>query len=138
MERPRELRIVVADDNHDTRELYAFYLTTVGYKVETAADGREAVRVARAFQPDLIVMDLQMPNVDGWAAIRELQRDEAMLRVPLIALTGHEFKHYLKASALAAGAWSFLTKPCLPERLANEIAARLRDRVPIARIARTP
>jgi len=62
--------ILIVDDTTDTREMYALYLNAIGYGVETAEDGYEAVVKARTLVPDVIVMDLQMPGVDGWAAIR--------------------------------------------------------------------
>ena len=62
--------ILIVDDTTDTREMYALYLNAMGYAVETAEDGYEAVVKARTLVPDVIVMDLQMPGVDGWAAIR--------------------------------------------------------------------
>ncbi len=120
--------ILIADDNVDTREMYALYLTTVGYRVETAEDGHEAILRARAMQPDLIVMDLQMPKLDGWAAIRELQSRAMTAAIPVIVLTGHDFKAYLKPAALAVGAVSYVIKPCLPEHLAREVSARLTAR----------
>ena len=96
--------ILIADDNVDTREMYALYLTTVGYRVETAEDGHEAILRARAMHPDLIVMDLTMPKMDGWAAIRELQSRAMTAAIPVIVLTGHDFKAFLKPAALAVGA----------------------------------
>jgi len=120
--------IIIADDNRDTREMYALYLSMVGYKVEEATDGREALIKARTLRPDLIVMDLQMPEVDGWSAIREIRGDIKTASIPIVVLTGHDFKDFLKPAALAVGAWSYLKKPCLPERLANEISERLAGR----------
>jgi len=120
--------ILIADDNVDTREIYALYLTTVGYRVETAEDGHEAILRARTMHPDLIVMDLQMPKLDGWAAIRELQSRAMTAAIPVIVLTGHDFKAFLKPAALAVGAVSYVMKPCLPEQLAREISARLTAR----------
>src|SRR6267143_2807394 len=117
--------ILIADDNRDTREMYALSLSVVGYNVDVAADGREAVWRARALGPDLIVMDLDMPKVDGWAAIRELQSDAKTAEIPIIVLTGHDFGAYLKPAALAVGACSFLMKPCFPEQLQREVSERL-------------
>jgi two-component system cell cycle response regulator DivK len=117
--------ILIADDNRDTREMYALYLSMTGYSVALAEDGHEAVVKARTVRPDLIVLDLHMPKVDGWAAMRTLHGDAATARTPIVVLTGHDFKNYLRASALAEGASSFLMKPCLPEHLAREIAQRL-------------
>jgi CheY-like chemotaxis protein len=120
--------ILIADDNADTREIYTLYLNTVGYRVETAEDGHEAILKARALHPDLIVMDLQMPKLDGWAAIRELQSRAMTAAIPIIVLTGHDFKAYLEPAALAVGAVSYVMKPCLPEHLAREVSARLTAR----------
>jgi twitching motility two-component system response regulator PilH len=120
--------ILIADDNVDTREMYALFLPTVGYRVETAADGHEAILRARTMHPDLIVMDLTMPKLDGWAAIRELQGRAMTAAIPVIVLTGHDFKAYLKHSALAEGAASYLMKPCFPDQLAREVSAHLTSR----------
>src|SRR5438094_9579488 len=106
--------ILIADDNVDTRGMYGHYLNMVGYHVETATDGNEAILQARALHPDLVVMDLQMPALDGWGAIRELQSRADTATIPVIILTGHDFKAYLKHSALAVGAVSYLMKPCFP------------------------
>jgi CheY-like chemotaxis protein len=120
--------VLIADDAADTREMYALYLNMVGYRVEMASDGREAARFARVSRPDLIVMDLQMPTMDGWAAIRELQRDVRTANIPVIVLTGHDLKAYLGHSAIAEGACGYLTKPIAPEQLGREIATRLAER----------
>lgn len=117
--------ILIADDNRDTREMHALYLSMLGYSVAIAADGREAVQSARSHRPDLIVMDLDMPEVDGWTAIRELQSDALTAAIPVIVLTGHDLKTELKDGAIAVGAVAYLTKPCFPEELAREVSGRL-------------
>jgi CheY-like chemotaxis protein len=117
--------VLIADDNRDTRELYALYLSMLGYKVAVAVDGREAVKKARALHPDLVVMDLDMPEVDGWTAIRDLQSRPETAGMPVIVLTGHDFKAHLKPAAIAAGAVSYLMKPCFPEQLGREVSGRL-------------
>ena len=115
-------RILVADDHADTREMYALYLRMCGYDVEFAADGREAIRKGRRKRrPDVVVMDLQMPTLDGWGAIQRLHADPATADILIIALTGHDLRDYLKPAALAAGACTFLMKPVTPEALAREI-----------------
>src|SRR5438105_11832683 len=128
MTKPTAPLVLIADDNRDTRDMYALYLSKIGYSVETAAEGREAVVKALTLRPDLIVMDLQMPGVDGWRAMRDLRVETKTAEIPIVVLTGHDFKGYLRASALAEGACSFLTKPCLPEQLAREIGERLPTR----------
>src|SRR5262249_52425935 len=118
--------VLIVDDNRDRRVLFALYLAMAGYSVETAAEGREAVNKALTLYPDVIVMDLQMPGVDGWRAMREICRNARTAATPVIVLTGHDFKNYLGHSAFAEGAFAYLMKPCLPERLAQEIDACLR------------
>jgi CheY-like chemotaxis protein len=117
--------VLLADDNRDTREMYALYLSMVGYKVAVASNGREAVWAARELRPDLILMDLEMPEMDGWSAIRQLQIDDVTARIPVIVITGNDFRTELKDVAIAAGAVSYLMKPCFPEDLAREVNARL-------------
>ena len=117
--------VLIVDDNADTREMYALYLNMSGYRVETAEDGHEAVIKARTLRPDVIIMDLKMPKLDGWGAIKDLQSSSVTASIPIVVLTGHELNAYLKSAALAVGACSFLMKPCFPERLAREVATRL-------------
>ena len=117
--------ILIADDDRDTREMYGLYLSTLGYKVAVAKDGREAVTKAQALRPDLVVMDLDMRDVDGWSAIRQLQSDADTTAIPIVVVTGHAFKAYLRPAAIVAGAVSYLMKPCFPEQLAREVIARL-------------
>jgi two-component system response regulator AdeR len=120
--------ILIAEDNVDTREIYGHYLNMVGYRVEMAKDGSEAIIKARALRPDVIVMDLQMPKLNGWAAIRELQSRAETAAIPVVVLTGHDFKAYLEPAAMAAGAISYLMKPCFPEEFQREVSTRLTAR----------
>ena len=84
--------VLIAEDNGDTREMYALCLSMTGYNVETVENGHEAVIAARTLLPDLIVMDLRMPRLDGWGAIRELQSWAETAMIPIVVLTGHDFK----------------------------------------------
>jgi CheY-like chemotaxis protein len=124
---PRRL-VLIADDNRDTREMYTHYLGMIGYVVETAGDGREAVLKARLLRPAVIVLDLGMPGMDGWEAMRLIRADAKTATTPIIVLTGHDLKDYLKHAAIAEGALSYLMKPCLPEQLAREIGAHINAR----------
>jgi hypothetical protein len=118
--------VLIAEDNVDTREMYAAYLDMLGYRVETAADGHEALYKVRSTRPDIVVMDLNMPRIDGLAAIAQLRNDPETAAIPVVVITGHELKTFLKRAVLAVGAASYLMKPVLPERLAAEVTERLR------------
>ena len=80
--------ILVVDDYQDAREMYAEYLQYSGFRVAEAKNGNEAVAQARSLKPDLILMDLSLPGMDGWEATRVLKADEATKKIPIVALTG--------------------------------------------------
>lgn len=117
------LHILIVDDYEDSRALCTEYFQFMGYRVSCAADGREAVRKA-SDQPDVIVMDLSLPQMDGWEAIRALKADAATRDIPVIVLTGHALAG-LRDRAVEAGCAGFLTKPCLPPDLLEEVRRAL-------------
>ena len=119
--------ILVVDDFEDNRAMYTEYLTHAGYRVAEAADGREAVARTRELLPDVVVMDLSLPVMDGWAATRELKSDPRTRDVPVIALTGHALAGH-SHDAKEAGCDEFLAKPCLPATLLQTIRATLAAR----------
>ena len=125
--RQRPPLILVVDDYPDNREMYSAYLRFQGLEVMEAANGGEALAHAFERTPDLVVMDLSLPGVDGWQATRLLKADTRTKDVPVIAVTGHALAGAPEAAA-AAGCDGFLTKPCLPEDLLREIR-RMLDRV---------
>lgn len=102
--------ILVVDDNEINRELLNVYLSNVGYKVLEAGDGLEAVRVATSECPDLIIMDLSMPVLDGFGAVRLLREVPEIREVPVIACTAHETSTH-RVQALQVGFDEFLPKP---------------------------
>lgn len=112
--------VLIVDDYPDNREMYSSFLSFSGLQVEEAANGREALAKAFALLPDLVVMDLSLPGVDGWQATRELKADPRTKHIPVVALTGHALAG-TSDTALAAGCDLFLTKPCLPQDLLEEI-----------------
>ena len=112
--------VLIVDDNSDTRELYAMFFRAQGYTVLTAMDGRAGVLSALQHRPDVIIMDLSMPAMDGISAIRELRRDARLQKTPVIMLTGYPLRA-VKGGALEAGATAFLTKPCLPDDLEQHV-----------------
>ena len=113
--------ILVVDDYQDAREMYAEYLQFSGFRVAEARNGNEAVEQAFALKPDLILMDLSLPGIDGWELARILKGDGRTSAIPIIALTAHAL-HGEQARALEAGCDAFVTKPCLPNALADELA----------------
>jgi CheY-like chemotaxis protein len=116
--------ILVVDDYQDAREMYAEYLQYSGFRVAEARNGNEAVAQARSLRPDLILMDLSLPGMDGWEATRVLKADEATKRIPIVALTGHALAG-ASEGARKAGCDSFVTKPCLPDDLVVEVKRML-------------
>src|ERR1700743_1212745 len=112
--------VLVVDDFDDNRAMYAVYLTYSGYDVVEAGDGREAIEVASRRLPDVIIMDLTLPVMDGLEATRRLKADERTRHIPIIALTGHA-QAGQSNDARAAGCDAFLAKPCLPEMLVEKV-----------------
>jgi CheY-like chemotaxis protein len=116
--------ILVVDDYQDAREMYAEYLQFSGFRVAEARNGNEAVERAFALKPDLILMDLSLPGMDGWEATRRLKADDATRNIPIVALTGHALAG-ASEGARKAGCDSFVTKPCLPDDLVVEVRRML-------------
>ena len=116
--------ILVVDDYQDAREMYAEYLQFSGFRVAEARNGNEAVEQAFALKPDLILMDLSLPGMDGWEATRRLKADESTRHIPIVALTGHALAG-ASDGAKKAGCDSFVTKPCLPDDLVVEVRRML-------------
>ena len=103
-------RILVVEDNIDNYELVRFILERAGYEVFLAMNGREGVSAARLQQPDLILMDLGMPEMDGWLATEKLKGEEATKSIPLYALTAYTLPNERKR-ALEAGCDGYVSKP---------------------------
>lgn len=116
--------ILLVDDFVDNREMYALYLNHSGFEVAEAGTGHEALQQAFSLLPDLIVMDLSLPGLDGWEATRRLKDDERTRHIPVLALTSHALEGFSEG-AREAGCDGFVTKPCLPEQLVTEIRAML-------------
>ncbi len=112
--------VLVVDDFADAREMYGEYLKFCGFRVAEAQNGVEAIDKAKRLKPDLILMDLSMPVVDGWEATRRLKADSATKAIPVVALTGHAMAGHSE-SAKSAGCDVVITKPCLPHDLIKEI-----------------
>lgn len=103
-------RILVVEDNDLNRKLFCDLLAANGHVVEPLADGREALARARSFVPDLVIMDIQMPNVSGLDLIEALKRDEALQAIPVLAVTAYAGKGD-EERIREAGAEGYLAKP---------------------------
>jgi CheY-like chemotaxis protein len=118
--------VLVVEDYQDAREMYAAYLQFSGFQVAEAANGIEAVQKTVELQPDIVLMDLALPQMDGWEATRRLKSDARTTHIPIVALTGHALAGHAEG-AREAGCDAFVTKPCLPDALVAEIK-RVLDR----------
>jgi two-component system, cell cycle response regulator DivK len=103
-------RILIVEDNMDNYELVRFVLERAGYDVFLAVNGRDGVDAARLQKPDLILMDLGLPEMDGWTASQKLKSDEATKSIPLYALSAHTLPGERKR-AIQAGCDGYVTKP---------------------------
>lgn len=112
----QEPLVLIVDDVQDNRTIYVLSLTFAGYRIAEAENGEEALRQAERLLPDVIVMDLSLPVMDGWEATRRLKRDPRTKRIPVIVLTGHALPEHAQA-ARQAGCDLVITKPCLPDQL---------------------
>lgn len=113
-------KILLAEDDEFSRDMLVRRLERQGYEMVAAADGREAVLAARQHRPDLILMDLDMPVLDGRGAIAALKSDPRTFKIPVIVLTAHASAEYV-AEAVAAGCSAYETKPIVLRRLLERI-----------------
>jgi len=110
------LRALVVDDYDDGREMYAEFLTYKGFDVQQAQNGLQAVALAEALLPDLIVLDLALPDIDGIEVARRLKASPVTSRIPIVMLTANAQTTMLD-EARRAGCEAVLVKPCTPEEL---------------------
>jgi CheY-like chemotaxis protein len=118
-------KVLCVDDDHDQRLLLSFLLERQGLDVRTASDGEEGVTVALEWLPDLILMDLMMPGVDGFDATERLRADERTAQIPILALTAYG-EEKMQAKAEAVGMDGFVLKTILPADLSDV----LREHIP--------
>lgn len=112
--------VLVVDDYQDAREMYAEYLEFSGFRVAEARNGVEAVDRAVALGPDVVLMDLSLPVMDGWEATRRLKADPRTKDIAVVALTGHALST-MKDNTMEAGCDAFVVKPCMPDALVKEV-----------------
>ncbi len=120
-------KILIADDKASSRELIRTLLEYAGYEVYEAADGQEAVEIARATSLDLILLDIHMPLLDGYGAVREMRRDERLKNLPIVALTASAM-HTDRDRVLKAGFTAYITKPVNLGVLREELKRLLSDK----------
>lgn len=113
-------RVLVVEDNELNLKLFCDLLRAHGYEAEPVRDGREAVPAARRFQPDLVIMDVQLPHVTGFELIRQMQMDSALGRIPIMAVTAYS-SHEDEERIRAAGARSYVAKPISLARFVDQV-----------------
>jgi CheY-like chemotaxis protein len=112
--------VLLVEDNEDNLVVYRTILEHVGYKVIEARDGEEGVSRARNHLPDLILMDISIPKMDGWEATQRLKADDATKQIPIIALTAHALEED-RQKDVQAGCDGYLAKPVEPRRVVQEV-----------------
>ena len=122
-------KILLVEDNEPSRDALGRRLQRRGYEVVLAVDGQEAVSTAREVKPDLVLMDLGLPVIDGWEATRQLKADASTQQIPIIVLSTHAMTND-REQALIAGADDFDSKPVHFERLVEKIEDILRQPAP--------
>lgn len=117
--------ILVVEDTQDTRELIRVMLELEGYRVLEAENGLDGLEMARRNRPDAIVMDMSLPQMDGYKATKRIRQEPGLTTVPIIACTAHNRWEW-HGKAIAAGCTDFLTKPLNPKSLMATLARYLK------------
>ena len=120
MTEQRQKTILLVEDNEDNLVVYRTILEHVGFSVVEARDGEEGVARAREKLPDLILMDISIPKMDGWEATQRLKSDDTTKNIPIIALTAHALEED-RQKATQVGCDGYLAKPVEPRRVVQEV-----------------
>lgn len=118
-------KILIVDDNQDSRDLVVKVLKNRGYQMVEAVDGEDALEKATAENPDIILMDISIPKLDGYEVTRRLKSQEKFKNIPIIALTAHAMKGD-KEKAMQAGCDGYITKPISVHELPDQIKSYLK------------
>jgi CheY-like chemotaxis protein len=116
--------VLLVEDLVDSRELYAQYLTYAGFSVVTAINGHEALRLAQLLRPDVILMDIRLPGMDGLEATADIKRIPELAQIPVVAITA-DSSAQMAERCRKAGCASFISKPALPDEVARQLRAVL-------------
>jgi CheY-like chemotaxis protein len=117
---PLPKTVLLVEDNEDNRIVYSTILRHFGYRVMEALNGEEGIATARAEKPDLILMDISIPIIDGWEATQVLKHDPETRKIPIIALTAHALASD-RERAMEVGCDGYLAKPCEPRAVVAEV-----------------
>jgi two-component system, cell cycle response regulator DivK len=126
VERQRPL-VLIVEDQSELRRLYAQQFTICGFDVIEAENGADAIAHTTSHAPDVVLMDLSLPVVDGWEATRRLKNDARTAHIPVVALTAHDGAGELQRATRAGCDW-FVPKPCPPDALITEVRRVLAGR----------
>jgi CheY-like chemotaxis protein len=116
----RDRTVLIVEDNEDNRIVYSTILRHHGFRVSEALDGEEGIAKARRELPDIILMDISIPLIDGWEVTQTLKRDAATSHIPVIALTAHAMPGD-RERAMEVGCDGYLAKPCEPRAVLAEV-----------------
>ena len=112
--------VLLVEDLVDSRELYAQYLTYAGFSVVTAINGHEAIRLAQLLRPDIILMDIRLPGMDGLEVTADLKRQPELSHIPVVAITADPSRE-MEDRCRMAGCAAFIAKPALPDDVAKHL-----------------
>ncbi len=116
--------ILVVDDLDEGRSLISHWLKMRGYRAVEAVDGQQAIAMALREQPSLILMDMSMPRLDGFSAMRRIRAHEQLRDVPIVAMSAHDMEE-IQSAAISAGCTEFMPKPIDPDKLENVLSRLL-------------
>jgi CheY-like chemotaxis protein len=120
--------VLIVEDQSELRQLYVLHLTKCGFDVIEAENGQIAIDHTTQHAPDVVLMDLSLPVIDGWEATRRLKADQRTAHIPVVALTAHDGSGELQRATRAGCDW-FVPKPCPPDALITEVRRVLASRV---------
>lgn len=112
--------VLLVEDNEDNQIVYSTMLEHYAYRVVKVGNGEVAVQMAGDAHPDIIIMDISIPGIDGWTAIERIRADPATRGIPVVAVTAHALPEHQERARIL-GCDGYLTKPCEPRRLLEEV-----------------